>query len=278
MSVDQDERTPGAFRSVADLDVDDVRSAVRSRARTWPRCRPLPRSCGRSPSTRRRRCGRPRRWIAGRSWPSSTAASSTGPERWPCATSSIPASSTPRPPSTGSSSTRRPRPGDPPATTSPPPGRTSASGTPSRSWPSVRRPTFVAYFANPVLDLVCESWFGPGLPDDRTGQRGPSRRRCAAPAPRLPPRLPLGRRGGALSAPDASGVCAAHAPGCRRALGHGRRIRSHPAAALLPVLRPRFPGLPAPRVRGLLQRALRAAPAAQGRPAVLQPGAVPRRR
>ena len=26
----------------------------------------------------------------------------------------------------------------------------------------MRRPTFVAYFANPVLDLVCESWLGPG--------------------------------------------------------------------------------------------------------------------
>ena len=102
--------------------------------------------------------------------------------------------------------------------------------------------------ARPGLRVVA----GPGLPDDRAGQRCPPRRRRTAPAPRLPPRLPLRRRGGALPAPDAPGVSAAHPAGRRRPLRHGGRVRPHPPAALLAVLRPRVPRLPGPGLRGLL--------------------------
>ena len=160
----------------------------------------------------------------------------------------------------------------------------AAPGKNERLWNSFQKlaerapSAFVAYFANPVLDLVCESWLGPGY--RMTAQvnvvhpGGDAQRPhrdyhlgflSDDEAARYP--LPMHRASALLTL-----------QGRGRPLRHGRRVRPHPPAALLAVLRPRVPRLPGPGVRGLLHRPLRAAPTATRGHAVLQSGAVPRRR
>ena len=162
MSVDQDERTPGAFRTVADLDVEAFGSAVRARGRRRPRCRPLrdraegPRlhgggaACGRgggSPGDH----GRAQRLHPRRARCPGRARSVLDPAVVDAA-SAVYRELIDEEAAAGRSA------GD----------HFAAPGKNERLWNSFQKlaerapSTFVAYFANPVLDLVCESWLGPG--------------------------------------------------------------------------------------------------------------------
>ena len=137
---------------------------------------------------------------------------------------------------------------------------------------------FVDYYGNEIIELVSSAWLGPELPDHVAGQRRqPGRRRPGSP-PRLPPRVPVRRGRRAVPGPRPPVVGRAHAAGRGRPHRHAGRERSDDVPAALAEVRARLPRLASSRLRRVLRRTPRPAPARQGRRGVLQPGAVPRRR
>ena len=138
--------------------------------------------------------------------------------------------------------------------------------------------TFVAYYANDIINLVSRRLARARLSGDLADQRRQSRRRGPDRAPRLPPRLHERAASGRLPHPRPPAVPRTDPAGCRRALGHAGRERSHDVPAALAQVRRRLPRLPPSGVPGLLRRALRPAPAGQGRRGLLQPGRLPWRR
>ena len=146
---------------------------------------------------------------------------------------------------------------------------------------AVRDPeTFVDYYANDVLALVSQRLARPGLPGHLAGQRRPTRRAGAGPAPRLPPRLPVERP--AVEQYPTHVHLLSPVLTLQGAVAHSRhagRERPDDVPAVLPPVRARLPRLAAARVPRVLRasttcscRCARATPCSSTRRCSTAPG------